>query len=231
VTAPLDALTGGGTTWLLATVRVGCALTLMTMLIGGVPRWLGAVLGAAVGGLVAASLPAPPTLPASDGAMLAAICYEAAAGAGLGLLAALPLLAASWAGALVDRGLTPAPNERTGRATYGLLLAAVFVGIDGPARLVRALALSYQAAPMADPHVVAPPPIGVVIASAASAAVQLALPILLAIVVVQVALAAAGRLDPGRVPITRVTATLALAALSVAIAVRLAAHLRQAWPG
>lgn len=231
MTAPLDVLAVDGTAWLLAAIRLGAALSLLAALVGGVPRWLGAVLGAAVGGLVAAALPVAPTLPAGDGPMLAAVCYEAAVGASLGLLAALPLLAATWAGALVDRGLAPAGDDRSGRAYYGLLLAAVFVGIDGPSRLVRALAQSYQAAPMADPYVVAPATIGTVIASAAGAAVQLALPILLATVVVQVALAAAGRLEPGRVPIARASATVAMAALSVAIAVRLAAHLRQAWPG
>jgi flagellar biosynthetic protein FliR len=138
------------------------------------PGWGGAALGFRTRLVVAAALalilqpirpvgPEPPT--ASAGAWAGWMAWELALGVGLGLTAALVVAGARQAGELVgiQSGLAPASvldPESPGPAPpdeplnplgqlYGLIATAVFLALDGPLRLVDALANSYRLAPPA----------------------------------------------------------------------------------
>jgi flagellar biosynthesis protein FliR len=117
------------------------------------------------------------------GALAAAATREVAIGATLGLVAAVPLVAAAAAGAFVDHA------ARVHRGPYAPLFAmlagAVFVGIDGHVMAIAAVVDSYRIAPQTG------------IAATAGAlvpiAVRLATPWLVTAAVVQIAVGAANR--------------------------------------
>jgi flagellar biosynthesis protein FliR len=171
------------TVWILA-LRGIAAVLVLTTLVGGIPRiaqgslalGLGVWSALLVGG-------APPASWEIAG-------RELAIGASLGVLAAIPLLAAAFAGRLADVaawGRSRGPYE----LLFGILAAAVFVGIDGHVAVITAIVESFRAMPvLADTrtHVLAS------IAVLVPAAARLAVPWLVTAAVVQVAIGASNRL-------------------------------------
>src|SRR5689334_4829802 len=115
------------TAWLVASLRPVAALTVLALLVTPLPRWLGAAVGVALGLFVATTVPAAAAAAAELAVVIAA--RELVVGAGLGLIAALPLVALGWSGAAIDVGA----GEPGARAIVMLAGAAVFAGIGGPA--------------------------------------------------------------------------------------------------
>jgi flagellar biosynthetic protein FliR len=122
-------------------LRGAAAIAVLTTLVGGIPRVVRLGLAAATG-LWTAMLVG--TVPEGDGIVLIA-ARELAIGATVGLVAAVPLMAAGMAGRLVD-------FAGAARGTYGALFsivaAAVFFGIDGHVAAVAAIGESFRAVPV-----------------------------------------------------------------------------------
>ncbi len=205
-------------------LRGAAAILILTTLAGGIPRIVQLGLAVVVGLWTAVISGAPAAL--SDDGLLLVAARELIIGATLGIIAVMPLLAASLAGRLVDR----ASAVRGPYATFfGLLAAAVFVGIDGHVAVVTAIADSFAAVPAlasTQPSVLAA--IGGLIA----AAVKLAIPWLVTAAVVELAVGAGTRLA-GRAALAMpygaaVPAALAMitAALVASLAVAIAALIR-----
>ncbi len=159
------------------TLRGAAAIAVLTTLAGGIPRIVQLGL-AAVTGLWTALLVGP--APIADGVALIA-ARELAIGATLGLVAAVPLLAAATAGRLVDL----AGNARGAYgALFAILAGAVFVGIDGHVAVIAAIGDSFRAVPaIADVQPGAREAIGALV----GAAVRLAIPWLVTAAVVEIA--------------------------------------------
>lgn len=158
-------------------LRGAAAIAVLTTLAGGIPRvvQLGLV---ALAGVWTAVLAGPPPSGGPD-ALIAA--RELAIGATLGLVAALPLLAAAAAGRLVD---LVGHARGAYAALFSILAAAVFVGIDGHAAVLAAIADSFRAVPaIADAQPGAREAIGRLV----GAAVRLAIPWLVTAAVVELA--------------------------------------------
>ena len=197
-------------TLLLVAARLA-PVTFLSPAFGGarVPWWirlgLALLLAALLAPLVAAGPVARPEL---------LIPRELAVGFVLALLAAVPFWAAQAAGAMSD-----AVTGLSGRLAELLLLlaAVVFFASDGHLLLVRALATSYQAVPLT-----ASVPLGnageTVIAATAHlilAAVGIAAPVLVAVVVADVAFALVARAGRG---VALVEAAVALRSYAAAFA-------------
>lgn len=164
-------------TVLVLALRGAAAIAVLTTLVGGVPRIVRLGLAVATG-LWTAMLVG--TVPEADGIVLIA-AREAAIGATVGLVAAVPLMAAATAGLLVD-------FAGAARGTYGAMLsvvaAAVFVGIDGHVAAVAAISESFRMVPaMGEVQPGAREAVGGLI----GAAVQLAIPWLVTAAVVEIA--------------------------------------------
>jgi type III secretory pathway component EscT len=218
------------------------AVLVLTTLVGGMPRiaqvalagamaaWsatvlVGAVVGAgALGGLVGNS-------GAVIGAPLWALAlHELAIGAALGVLAAIPLLAAAAAGRVVDvvgGGRVHGPYT----TLFAVLAAAVFVGVDGHVVFAAAIVESHRSMPVlaeARPAVLAA--IGMLV----PVAVRLAVPWLVTAAVVHIAIGVGTRVaarSGSHVP-TAVAVPAALtmmtAALVATLAIAIAALVRHA---
>jgi flagellar biosynthesis protein FliR len=206
------------TVWILA-LRGIAAVLVLTTIAGGIPRIAQASLALGLG-LWAALLvgDAPP-------ASWELAARELTIGASLGVLAAIPLLAAAFAGRLADIaawGRSRGPYE----LLFGILAAAVFVAIDGHVAVVTAVVESFHTLPaLADTraHVLAS------IAALVPAAARLAVPWLVTAAVVQIAVGASNRLAgraaaglPGGAAVPAVLAMMT-AALVGTLAVALAA--------
>ncbi len=126
---------------LVLALRGVVAIAVLTTLVGGLPRIVQAGL-AVTFGLWAAWVAAPPI---PDASLWLVGAHEVIVGATLGILAAVPLLAAAMAGRLVD----VASSARQGpyAPLFALLAAAVFVGIDGHVAVVTAVVDSYRTVP------------------------------------------------------------------------------------
>jgi len=203
-------------------LRGAAAVAIVTTLVGGIPRVVQAALAVSLG-LWTAVLVAPVD------ATVVGIPWELAArelviGATLGILAAVPLLAAATAGRLVDlagTGRAQGPYS----ALFGVLAAAVFVGIDGHVAVVEAIATSHQNIPAL---VTTRADVLGALGQLVPAAVRLAVPWLVTAAVVQLAVGAGTRLAtrasaniPGAaaVPAALVMMTASLVAtLAIAIA-------------
>ncbi|HEY5948358.1 MAG TPA: flagellar biosynthetic protein FliR [Kofleriaceae bacterium] len=167
-------------------LRGFAAIIVLTTLVGGIPRVVQAALSITLGlwsGLLLAPTHAiEPSLPAA--------IHELAIGAALGVLAAVPLLAASAAGRLVD-------IAATGRAQgsysifFGVLAAAVFVGIDGHVAVITAIVDSHDSTRSI---VAAEPRVLGAIAQLVPAAIRLAIPWLVTAAVVHIAVGVGMRL-------------------------------------
>ena len=219
--------------WLVVVLalRGATAVAVLTALVGGIARIVTAALAVALGAwsalLLATTVP-----PVADlGWQVAA--SEVVIGAALGILAAVPLLAASAAGRIVD----VAANVRSGGAAtagpyaalFGILAAAVFVGIDGHVAVVIAIVESHRAIPaLATTRT----DVLAALAHLVPAAIRLAVPWLVTAAVVQIAAGVGTRLAgraaahiPGAaaVPAALVMMT---ASLVATLAVALAAVMR-----
>jgi len=173
-------------TTLVLALRGAAAIAILTTLAGGLPRVV--QLGLAVTlGLWAAVVAGAASPPLHDDLLLVAV-RELVLGATLGVIASLPLLAAQTAGRLVDlAGATRGPYA----ALFGLLGAAVFVGIDGHVAVVAAIADSFTDVPaIGDLR----PRLVVTLSNLITAAVRLAIPWLITAAVVQLAAGIASRL-------------------------------------
>jgi flagellar biosynthesis protein FliR len=119
---------------------------------------------------------------------------EVVVGASIGVIAALPLVAAAIAGRLVDLS-GGARTEGPYRALFGILAAAVFVGIDGHVAFATAIVTSFRDLPVV---AATEPRVMVALQRLVPIAVQLAVPWLVTAAVVEVAAGVAVRLA-GRV--------------------------------
>jgi flagellar biosynthesis protein FliR len=214
-------------TTLVLALRGAAAALVLVALVGGIPRIVQAGLAVAVGvwSAVLAGAPVP------DDALVLVAARELAIGTTLGLVAALPLIAAATAGRLVDLAAGARTRGPYG-ALFGVLAAAVFVGIDGHVAFVTAIATSFRDVPavaLAEPRVVA------TLGGLLPSAVQLAIPWLVTAAVVEIAKGVGVRLAGRAVmhgPVAAATpAALVMmtASLVGTLAVAIAALVRGAW--
>jgi len=177
-------------------LRGAAAVAILTTLVGGIPRLVQGALALALGlwsALLVAPL-APPELAGrvTDFAHLPweLVARELVIGATLGIVAAVPLLAIAAAGRLADLAAT-------GRAQgpyatlFGVLAAAVFVGIDGHVEVITAIVTSHERLPalaLTESDVLA------ALGGLVPIAVRLAVPWLVTAAVIQLAVGAATRL-------------------------------------
>jgi flagellar biosynthesis protein FliR len=164
---------------LVLALRGAAAVAVLTTLVGGVPRLVQAGLALAVG-LWSAAI-AGSAVP--DAAVWLVAGRELVIGATIGLVAALPLVAAAMAGRLVDLS-GGARTHGPYSALFGILAAAVFVGIDGHVAFAAAIATSFRDVPViaaTEPRALA------TVARLVPIAVQLATPWLVTAAVVEIA--------------------------------------------
>jgi flagellar biosynthesis protein FliR len=211
-------------TFLVLSLRGAAAVGVLLVLVGGVPRVVAGGLAVAVG-LWTALLVAPAH---ATFVSVAFAAQELAIGAALGVAAAVPLLAAVTAGRLVDfSGRARGPYS----TLFGVLAAAVFVGIDGHVTVVTSIVDSHQALPA-----LSSARVGVLAALAAllPPAAKLAAPWLVTAAVVELAVGAglrlAGRSAPHAPAAAAVPAALVMmtAALVSTLALALVALFRGA---
>ena len=209
-------------------LRGAAAIAVLTSLVGGIPRIVQAALAVSLG-LWSALAVVPADVSTLDVSWQLAIA-ELAIGAALGVLAAVPLLAAAAAGRIVDVAAT----GRAGgpySALFGMLAAAVFVGIDGHVAVIEAIVQSHRTTPL-----LAMTRDGVLAALGhfVPAAIRLAVPWLVTAAVVQVAAGVGTRLAgraAAHVPgVAAVPAALVMmtATLVATLAVAMAAVMRGA---
>jgi flagellar biosynthesis protein FliR len=208
---------------LLLGLRGATAVFVLAALAGGVPRIAQVGMAALTGAWLALLVPAEPI---GDGAWLIA-ARELVLGAAIGVAAAVPLLVAGMVGRLVDRA-EDRSGETYGRM-FGVLGAAVFVGIDGHVAFVQAIADSMRTVPVV---VEVRPRVIEALGGIVEAAVRLSIPWLVTAAVVELAVGV-GRRVGGRAAMhlpdaAAVPAALAMmtAALVATFAVGLAALVR-----
>lgn len=166
-------------------LRGFAAVAVLTTLAGGIPRIAQAALAVTLG-LWSALLVAPAHATFVSWAFAV---QELAIGSALGVMAAVPLLAAAAAGRLVDLASSGRAEGPYGRL-FGVLAAAVFVAIDGHVEVVRAIARSHRtisALGAARPGVLA------AVAALVPSAIRLAVPWLVTAAVVAIAVGAGVR--------------------------------------
>jgi len=169
---------------LVLALRGVAAVLVLTTLAGGIPRIVQAGLAAVLGLWSALLVGAEP-----DGPVLVIAARELVVGATLGILAALPLVAAALAGRLVE----VAGSARRGpyATLFGILAAAVFVGIDGHVAVITSLVDSFRTVPAiatTQPRVLA------ALGGLVPSAVALAIPWLVTAAVVELAIGVGMRL-------------------------------------
>jgi flagellar biosynthesis protein FliR len=170
---------------LVLALRGAAAVGVLTTLAGGLPRIVQAGLAAAFGLWAALVVEAP----MADQAVWLVAVHELVVGATLGLIAAMPLVAANMAGRIVDvaAGATKGPYA----PLFAVLGAAVFVGIDGHVAVIAAVMDSYRAVPTI---VTAEPRVLSALGGLVPAGVALAVPWLVTAAVVEIAAGAGVRL-------------------------------------
>ena len=197
--------------WAVMGVRAAAAVGVLAIVVGGMPRIVQAGLAVVFGVWVAAMLPPSPGLLALDGGQLVmAAAAELALGAALGLVAAVPLVAARMAGQLVD----VAGQQKTYATLFGVLAAAVFVGIDGHVAVVSAIVESHARLPVGGGVAGLQPQVVGALAALVPAAVRLSVPWLVTVAVVQVAIGAGVRVA-GRAGVHAPSAAAVPAALAM----------------
>jgi flagellar biosynthesis protein FliR len=120
-------------------LRGAAAIAVLTTLVGGIPRLVQAALAATIG-LWSAIVVAPEH--AVDATVAHAV-EELAIGAALGVAASLPLMALAAAGRLVDLAAT-GRAQGPYAALFGLVAAAVFVGVNGHVAVIAAVVASHH---------------------------------------------------------------------------------------
>jgi flagellar biosynthesis protein FliR len=126
-------------------LRGAAAIAVLTTFVGGIPRVVQGALAVALG-VWSAVLVAPLVGGPITGMPWELAARELVIGATLGILAAVPLLAIAAAGRIVDianAGRAQGPYA----ALFGVLAAAVFVGIDGHVAVIEAIVTSHQKIP------------------------------------------------------------------------------------
>lgn len=121
-------------------LRGAAAVGVLVLLVGGMPRIVQLGLALVVGLWTSLMVQAP-----IGDATLVVAARELVIGATIGIVAAMPLLAAAMAGRLVDIA-----GSRRGDAYGGVftvIAAAVFVGIDGHVTLVTSIVESFHDVP------------------------------------------------------------------------------------
>ena len=162
-------------------LRGAAAVGVLTTLAGGIPRIVQIGLAAIVGLWSALLVPQV----AVDGVLIVA-ARELVIGATIGIVAAMPILAAATAGRVVD----VAGNGRGAyRGLFSILAAAVFVGIDGHVTFVTTIVESFRAVPA-----ISAVPAVEAICSLVGGAVRLAVPWLVTAAVVEIAVGVGVRL-------------------------------------
>lgn len=176
-------------TTLVLALRGAAAVVVLVALVGGTPRIVQVGLAVVVGvwSAVIAGAPVP------DDALWLVAARELVIGASIGVIAALPLVAVVTAGRLVDlSGLSRgARTQGPYGALFGVLAAAVFVGVDGHVAFVAAIATSFRDVPalaVTEPRVLA------TLAVLLPIAARLAIPWLVTAAVVEIAVGVAVRL-------------------------------------
>jgi flagellar biosynthesis protein FliR len=177
--------------WLVVVLglRGAAAIAVVTTFVGGVPRVVQGALALALGvwsALIVAPIAGPLT---TTGVPWELALRELVIGATLGIVAAVPLLAAITAGRLVDLAGT-GKAQGAYSALFGVLASAVFVGIDGHVMVIESIVTSHQQLPA-----LATTQADVIgtLAALVPTAVRLALPWLVTAAVVQVAAGAGVR--------------------------------------
>jgi flagellar biosynthesis protein FliR len=205
----------------LAGLRGAAAIGVLAAIAGGIPRLVVVGLAAFAGAWSALAVP-----PVADPSLVIA-ARGVALGAAMGVVAALPLVAARVAGQLVDRA--SASPRGPYAALFGLLAAAVFVGIDGHVTAITAIVDSHARLPaLADVQPRVLDTLGTLVAIA----VRLAIPWLVTAAVVELAVGAGLRVaarSASHVPAAAaVPAALAMmtAALVSTLAVAIAVAIR-----
>jgi flagellar biosynthesis protein FliR len=168
-------------------LRGFAAIVVLTTLVGGIPRVAQAALAVTLGlwsGLLVAGVH-------PIDVSVAAAVHELAIGAALGVMGAVPLLAASMAGRLVDIAATGSAQGGPYGWLFGILAAAVFVGIDGHVAVITGIVDSHDATRSI---VGAQPSVLAAIAQLIPAGIRLAVPWLVTAAVVQIAVGVGTRL-------------------------------------
>lgn len=165
---------------LVLALRGAAAVGVLTTLVGGLPRvvQLGLAIVLGLWAMLAANVAPPP----DDLVWLVAL-REVAIGATLGVVAAVPLLAAQMAGRLVDLAQHPR-GDGPYTVLLGVLAAAVFVGIDGHVTFASSIADSYTTFPSLG---AVQPKVMTAIGRLIGEGVTLAIPWLVTAVVVEIA--------------------------------------------
>ncbi|MBX3161916.1 MAG: flagellar biosynthetic protein FliR [Deltaproteobacteria bacterium] len=172
---------------LLVGLRGAAAVFVLAALAGGIPRLAQLGLAVVAGAWLALVVPAAPL----DDGLAAAVLIgarELVLGAAIGIAAAVPLLVAATAGRLVDAA---GREGAVYRRLFGILAAAVFVGIDGHVAVISAVADSTRTVPVVldvQPRVL--DALGAIVASA----VRLAIPWLVTAAVVELAVGVGQRI-------------------------------------
>jgi flagellar biosynthesis protein FliR len=221
-------------------LRGTVAIAVLTMLVGGIPRvvqlGLAVTLGVWSALMVAPTLAATGVTAGGHGDIATLVFFavqEAALGAALGVMSAVPLLAANAAGQLVDIAALGKAGQGPYAMFFGVLAAAVFVGIDGHVQVMRALVESHASTGLASVGAAA----GGVLATIGTlvpAAVKLAVPWLVTAAVVQIAasvgMRVGGRAAAGAPVAAAVPAALVMmtASLVATLAIAMAAGIRGA---
>lgn len=174
---------------LVLALRGAAAVMVLVALVGGIPRIVQVGLAVVVGVWSAAIAGSP----VPDEALWLVAARELVIGATIGLIAALPLVAVATAGRLVDLSRLSRGARTRGPygALFGILAAAVFVGINGHVVFVTAIVTSFRDVPaiaVTEPRVLA------TLAGLLPNAVQLAIPWLVTAAVVEIAVGVAMRL-------------------------------------
>lgn len=175
-------------TMLVLALRGAAAVGVLVVAVGGMPRIVQAGLAVVAGWSSAALAGATVPVALLDDAFWLVAGRELAIGATLGLIAALPLLAAATAGRLVD--FSGGARSRGPYAPlFGLLAAAVFVGIDGHVALISAVVSSFHdTLSSSEPRALA------ALAALVPRAAQIAAPWLVSAAVVEIAAGVAVRI-------------------------------------
>lgn len=221
---------------LVLSLRGAAAIAVLTTLVGGIPRAAQLALAVTLGlwsGVLVASATASGQFPSASAETLtlAVALQELAIGAALGIVAAVPLLAAATAGRLVDLAAT-GRAQGTYSTLFGVLSAAVFVGVDGHVAVLRTIVESHQTIPAVTTAQVS---VLSMLAQLVPAAIRLAIPWLVTAAIVQIAMGVgtrvAGRVGqyvPGAIAVPAALVMMT-ASLMATLAVTIAALVRSSF--
>ena len=194
-------------------LRIGAAIQVLPMLGGrGVPARSRLVLTLALSAALSALLPEPPT-PAINAATVLGVLREFGLGIAIGLMLRLAFEAGTLAGELASQGMglsfATLADPMSGASStvlaqwFYLSFGLIFFAIDGHLALVRLLFDSYAAMPIGVPFKDLPTFLGAIplfFAAAMKAGLLLALPVMMALLAVNVAVGvlsrAASQLNP-----------------------------------